>query len=109
MLPNNKPHTGQTVRDEDKENDEKAENDCTVLGKSENLNNKNWENRFMPCLSIFCRNLASLTSLVSLRISTEVKLAWGEIRMRCQNVLHVAFLTFHASRPSQLSENNAEN
>ena len=46
MLPNNKPHTGQTVRDEDKENDEKAENDCTVLGKSENLNNKNWENRF---------------------------------------------------------------
>ena len=30
-------------------------------------------------LSIFCRNLASLTSLVSFRISTEVKLAWNKV------------------------------
>ena len=58
------------------------------------------------CLSIFCRNLASLTSLVSLRISTEVKLAWNKKEIS-ESLL--CFFTHLSCRPSHFGENNAEN
>ena len=39
-MPDNKPNTGQPVRNEDKKNDEQAKNDGAVLRKSENYCSK---------------------------------------------------------------------
>ena len=105
MLPNNKPHTGQTVRDEDKENDEKAENDCTVLGKSENLYNKTRNNYCYAFPFHFLQKPCQPDQPGQLEDINRGKNCPEGIKMRYQNILCGDFLTFHASRTVQLSEN----